>query len=196
MVKIGVLALQGDFREHIRMLTRCGVEAFEIKKADMLHDIDGLIIPGGESTTIGKLMERYGFIQAITDFHETGHPIYGTCAGMIIIAKSIVDGHQPLLGLMDIKVRRNAFGRQIDSCESELHIKEIGDKPFRAIFIRAPWIESVGSSVEVMAYLDGHPVMAREGTLLAGAFHPELTADVRIHEYFINMVQESGQAVK
>lgn len=187
-MKIGILALQGDVREHAQMLEKCGAEVVWIKNISQLSGIQGLILPGGESTAIGKLMVRYGFIEAIKEFHSRGNPIYGTCAGLILIARVINNSQQPSIGLMDINVRRNAFGRQIDSCEAYLDIPALGSQNFKAVFIRAPWIEKAGSGVEVLAYYEGHPVMAREGNLLATAFHPELTDDPRVHEYFLNML--------
>lgn len=184
--------MQGNVREHIRMLEKCGVAALEVKAVADLDRIDGLIIPGGESTTIGKLMLRYGFIEAVRSFYKQGKPVFGTCAGMILIAKSVVEGEQPLLELMDITVRRNAFGRQIDSCETDLDIPILGKDKFKAVFIRAPWVENVGTGVAVLAEFQEHPVMVREGGLLATAFHPEMCDDTRVHEYFLSMVKEQG----
>lgn len=184
---IGVLALQGAVREHIYQINAIGAEGKAIKWARELDEVDGLIIPGGESTTIGKLMVEYGFVEAIRNFHEAGKPIYGTCAGMILLAKKITEGDQPLLALMDIEARRNAFGRQRESFEADLDIKGVGS--YRAVFIRAPWIERIGESVDLMAEIDGAKVMARQGSLLVSAFHPELTGDNRIHSYFLEMVK-------
>lgn len=193
-VRIGVLALQGAVREHIQHIEALGAVGMAIKRPRELKEIAGLIIPGGESTTIGKLMVEYEFIDAIRDFHAAGKPIYGTCAGMILLAKTITEGDQPLLSLMDIEARRNAFGRQRESFEADLAIKGIGS--FKAIFIRAPWIESVGEGVDTLAEFDtiehgNVKVMARQGSLLASAFHPELTGDVRVHKYFLNMIKEA-----
>jgi pyridoxal 5'-phosphate synthase pdxT subunit len=188
---IGVLALQGAVREHAAALKASGAEYVAVKWPDQLAGVDGLIIPGGESTTIGKLMTKYGFIDAIRDFASAGKPVYGTCAGLIVVAKRITEGTAPWLALMDIEARRNAFGRQQESFEAELDIPVLGKQPFTGVFIRAPWIEAVGPGVEILACQDGHIVMARESTLLATAFHPELTDDRRIHEYFIEMVKES-----
>ncbi|MCL6472628.1 MAG: pyridoxal 5'-phosphate synthase glutaminase subunit PdxT [Firmicutes bacterium] len=188
-MKIGVLALQGAVREHIKHIERLGVTGKIIKWPHELGEVAGLIIPGGESTAIGKLMVEYGFIDAIRDFHAKGKPIYGTCAGMILLAKKITEGDQPLLSLMDIEARRNAFGRQRESFEADLDIKGIG--PFKAVFIRAPWIESIGDGVDVLAEFDNIKVMARQGSLLASAFHPELTGDLRVHKYFLEMVKEA-----
>jgi 5'-phosphate synthase pdxT subunit len=188
-VKIGVLALQGAVREHIKHIEDTGAEGREIKWPRELNEIDGLIIPGGESTTIGKLMVEYDFVDAIRDFHAAGKPIYGTCAGMILLAKKITEGDQPLLALMDIEARRNAFGRQRESFETDLEIKGIGQ--YKAVFIRAPWIEKIEDGVELMAEYDGMKVMARQGSLLVSAFHPELTGDTRVHKYFLEMVKEA-----
>jgi len=194
-IKIGVLALQGAVREHIRHIEALGAEGVIIKRPHELKNVAGLIIPGGESTAIGKLMAEYGFVDEIRSFDNAGKPIYGTCAGMILLAKNITEGDQPLLSLMDIEVRRNAFGRQRESFETDLDIKDIG--PFKAVFIRAPWIESVGEGVTVMAELADFDkmkaikVMARQGSLLASAFHPELTGDLRVHKYFLDMVKEA-----
>jgi 5'-phosphate synthase pdxT subunit len=186
---IGVLALQGAVREHIRHINELGAEGKAIKRPRELDEVAGLIIPGGESTAIGKLMVEYGFVEAIQNFHAAGKPIYGTCAGMILLAKTIAEGDQPLLALMDIEARRNAFGRQRESFETDLDIKGIG--LYRAVFIRAPWIEKIGSDVDLMAEFDGVKVMARQGLLMVSAFHPELTGDTRIHKYFLEMVKEA-----
>ncbi len=188
-ITIGVLALQGAVREHIRMLERCGVNARTIKKVEQLEGLDGLIIPGGESTTIGKLIELYGFAEPIKRLAASGVPIYGTCAGLILISEGVTEGRQPLLNLMDIEVERNAFGRQTESFEADLVIRPLGAKPFRGVFIRAPLIEKAGRDVDVMADISGKPVMARQRNLLVTAFHPELTRDTRIHDYFIGMVK-------
>lgn len=188
MKRIGLLSLQGAVREHLNMLEGLGAHGVVVKKPHELSHIDGLIIPGGESTTISKLMARYGFIQPIKDLSKSGLPIFGTCAGMILIASEILDGGESPLGLMDIVVRRNAFGRQRESFETEIDANGITGGPFPAVFIRAPWIERVGEGIKVLAKLDGHIVMAREKNLLAAAFHPELTDDMRIHEYFLKMI--------
>ncbi len=189
-MKIGVLALQGAFREHIETLHKLGMEAVEVRLPEQLEGLDGLIIPGGESTAIGKLAVKYGLQEAIRRFVELGKPVYGTCAGMILISKD-VGRDQPLLGMMDVKVERNAFGRQLDSFETDLPFPALGDDPFPAIFIRAPRIESVGDGVEVLAALpDGTPVAARQGNMLITAFHPELSEDPRLHRYFLSMIEE------
>jgi 5'-phosphate synthase pdxT subunit len=188
-MKIGVLALQGAFREHIEALHKLGVEAVEVRLPEQLEGLDGLIIPGGESTAIGKLAVKYGLQEAIQRYAQQGNPVYGTCAGMILLSKD-VGRDQPLLGVMDVKVERNAFGRQLDSFETDLDIPALGDEPFPAVFIRAPKIESVSDGVEVLARLpDGAPVAAREGNMIVTAFHPELTDDLRFHRYFLAMVE-------
>jgi len=178
---IGVLAVQGNFREHTAVLRRLGVEPVEVRLPEQLQGLDGLIIPGGESTAIGRLMRLYGLDEAVQAFDA---PIFGTCAGMIVLDRD----H---LGLGDFRVRRNAFGRQVASFEADLDVGH-GDEPVRAVFIRAPWIEDAGADVEVLAEVDGHPVLAREGRLLVAAFHPELTDDTRIHELFVNQVREAA----
>lgn len=185
-MKIGVLALQGAFIEHIHVLRSLGVEATEIRKPEQLNDLDGLIIPGGESTTFGKLAVAYGLIEPIRAMCIAGKPVWGTCAGMIFLAKDI-GRDQPLIGVMDITVKRNAFGRQVDSFEVDLDVPVLEPAgPFHAIFIRAPLVERVGQGVEVLARLDdGTIVAARQGNLLATSFHPELTKDARFHRYFL-----------
>jgi len=174
-----VLALQGSFREHIEALHRLGVETVEVRLPEQLEGLDGLIIPGGESTAIGKLAVKYGLQEAIRRYAEMGKPVYGTCAGMILLSKD-AGRDQPLLGMMNVKVERNAFGRQLDSFETELDIPALGAEPFPGIFIRAPKIESVGDGVEIVAALpDGTPVAARQENMLVTAFHPELTDDLK-----------------
>lgn len=190
--KIGVLALQGDFIEHMQMLDGLGIDAVEVRKASQIADLDGLVIPGGESTTIRKLIDLYGFGEALHDFVKDGRALWGTCAGMIVIARELTDPYPEPLGLMDICVSRNWFGRQIDSFEDSFEFTGIEGGPFLAVFIRAPVVESVGEGVEVLARLDdGRPVAVRSGNLLATAFHPELTEDSRIHEYFVEMAREA-----
>ena len=176
---IGVLAVQGNFREHAAMLRRLGAEPVEVRLPEQLVGLDGLVIPGGESTAIARLMALYGLDEALREFEA---PVFGTCAGMIVLDRE----H---LGLADITVRRNAFGRQVHSFEADLDIGH-GDEPVRAVFIRAPWIEELGPDVEVLAEVDGHPVLARQGRILVAAFHPELTDDTRIHELFLRQVRE------
>jgi len=190
-VKIGVLALQGDFAEHVHMLRRLGVDTVEVRLPGQLDGLEGLIIPGGESTTIGKLAAAYGLMEPLRQFGAQ-HAIWGTCAGAIFLSKD-VQREQPLLGLMDIQVQRNAFGRQVDSFETDLEVPELGqvtgrDAPFHAVFIRAPIIESVGEGARALASTaDGHIVAARQGHLLVTSFHPELTGDTRFHEYFLSL---------
>ena len=191
-MRIGVLALQGDFAEHIVMLKNLGVEAVEVRLSDQLNDLDGLIIPGGESTTIGKLATDFGMMEPLKTFGQR-HAIWGTCAGAIFLSRD-VSREQPLLGLMDIKVARNAFGRQVDSFEADLDVSELKQATgtngaFHAVFIRAPIIESVFGEAKVLASLpDGRIVAAQQGHFLATSFHPELTSDNRFHAYFLSLV--------
>ena len=200
-MRIGVLALQGAFIEHVHALHSLGVEAVEVRLPEHLDHLDGLIIPGGESTTIGKLAVKYGLLEPIREMSHAGKPIWGTCAGLILLARRLNGGRgegeaPPLLGLMDLTVARNAFGRQVDSFEADLAVPALdvvstpdeAGRPFHAVFIRAPRIESVGAGVEVLARLDdGTVVAACQGHLLATAFHPELTADTRFHRYVLNL---------
>jgi len=211
-MRIGILALQGAFIEHEKILTRIGVETVEVRLPQHLEGLDGLIIPGGESTTIGKVAQRWGLLEPLQAFATSGRPVWGTCAGMILLANEVVDGvpGQPLLGAMDIAVRRNAFGRQVDSFEADLEIPALGEPPFHAVFIRAPLIERVGQEVEILARLetelspvtvagengtqeDRTVVAVRQGNLLATAFHPELTEDNRFHRYFMGMATGAHQ---
>lgn len=189
---VGVLALQGDFKEHIEALNELeGVEARPVKTREQIQVCDALVIPGGESTTIGKLMERFGLDAPVREMAEAGKPVWGTCAGMIVLAKEIVESEQWRLGLMDITVERNAFGRQVDSFEVDLPVKGI-DEPVRAIFIRAPYVREVCEEcgVDVLAEFEGKIVLVRQGNLLASAFHPELTDDRRVQRYFVEMIGE------
>lgn len=188
-VKIGVLALQGAFREHIYSLEALDVAAVAVRLPSQLEDLTGLIIPGGESTAIAKLMESYGFYDPIARRHAEGMAVWGTCAGAILVARDVIDGvpGQRSLGILDVTVRRNAFGRQVDSFEADLAFDQL-DHAYRGVFIRAPWIERVGEGVEVIARHDGHVVAARCGRVMATAFHPELTGDPRVHRYFIEKV--------
>lgn len=190
-MKIGVLALQGAVAEHIRSIERAGAEAIPVKRVEQLGDIDGLIIPGGESTTIGKLMRKYDFMDAIRSFSSQGKPIFGTCAGLIVLAERIQGEEEAHLKLMDITVARNAFGRQRESFETDLKVVGI-DEPVRAVFIRAPLILEVGEGVEVLSTYNDEIVTARQGHLLAASYHPELTDDYRLHAYFIEMVREQA----
>ena len=188
-MKIGVLAAQGAFIEHIHALESLKVEATEIRLPEHIEGLDGLIIPGGESTTISKLIIAFGLEDVLKNKIEAGMAVFGTCAGMIMLAKNIIDGNgvQPLK-VMDITVRRNAFGRQVDSFETELKIEAIGKKPFHAVFIRAPLVEKVGRGVDVLSRLDdGTIVAAKQGKILGCSFHPELTEDTRLHQYFLDL---------
>ena len=185
-LRIGVLASQGDFAAHAKVLGTLGAEAAEVRTPDELADLDALVIPGGESTTIAKAIERDGLEPAIRSHHTAGRPILGTCAGMIICARN----H---LGLLDARCRRNAFGRQLASFEADLEIEGLGPEPLRAVFIRAPWIEAHGVGVEILATVDGHPVVVREGPVLACSFHPELTDDSRIHATLMAMATSARE---
>lgn len=187
MKRVGVLALQGDVREHFGILDSLGVEAVGVKRSEQFGEVDALVIPGGESTTIGKMAVRFGLLDPLRVAIDGGLPVYGTCAGMILLAGAVVEGDQPLIGALDVVVRRNAFGRQNDSFEADLNIDSLSS-PFHAVFIRAPWIEKVGSEVDVLAEVDEHPVMVRHGNILATSFHPELTGDGRIHEMLIGLI--------
>jgi len=194
-MKIGILALQGAFHEHRLIFEKIGLSVAEVRLPEHLKDIDGLVIPGGESTTIMKLMDSYNLINAIRDLSSRQIPVWGTCAGMICLASQV---HNPdsstmqTLSLMDITVRRNAFGRQVDSFEAPLHISEINDGPFPGVFIRAPFIEKTGRNVKVLCTLSsGEIVAARQNNLLVSSFHPELTADARFHSYFIDMANSN-----
>jgi 5'-phosphate synthase pdxT subunit len=188
--RIGVLAIQGDFEAHTKALQRLGCEALEVRRPAELASLDGLIVPGGESTTISKGLTAYGLEEPIIDFAQEGRPLLGTCAGLIMADRN----H---LGLIDIVARRNAFGRQVKSFEADLHVRGLGDEPVRAVFIRAPWVESHGAGVEVLAEIDGHPVVARQRNVLVAAFHPELTDDLRMHALFCAMthVREASGSV-
>jgi len=201
MSRIGVLALQGAFREHVNVLRSLGVDAVEVRIPQELDDLHGLIIPGGESTTVGKLAVTYGLVEPVRVMAEAGRPVWGTCAGLIFLARTVEGLDQPLLGLMDLTVERNAFGRQVDSFEAEVlapcldAVSQTCQKgrPFHAIFIRAPLITAVGPGVEVLARLDeGGIVAARQANLLVTAFHPELTTDSRFHRYFLTMTESDA----
>jgi 5'-phosphate synthase pdxT subunit len=190
MLNIGVLALQGAVAEHIRAIEIVGGKGIAVKKTDLLAECDGLIIPGGESTTISKLMRAYHFMEAIELFHQQGKPIFGTCAGLILMANHI-QGEKSHLNLMDISVERNAFGRQRESFETELNIMGI-DGPIRAIFIRAPIIKAIGKDVEVIGTYSNQIVAARQNNLVVASFHPELTDDFQFHNYFLKMVEKAS----
>jgi 5'-phosphate synthase pdxT subunit len=186
--RAGVLGLQGDFAEHLSTLRGLGVDAVDVRRPEQLDEIDALIIPGGESTTIGKLAEHYGIIPKLKERAAEGMPVWGTCAGAIFIASDVPGHPHPLAGLMDMTVERNAFGRQVDSFEADLEVSELGPDPFHAVFIRAPKITRTGPDVQVLARLaDGTVVAARQGALLATSFHPELTHDGRFHRYFLSL---------
>lgn len=190
-MRFGVLSLQGDFREHSAAVAAAGAEPVAVRLPADLEGLDALAIPGGESTTIGKLAERYGLVEPLRRAITDGLPTLGTCAGMIFLAGSTTtDRSQVQLGVLDVEVRRNAFGSQVASFETDLEVAGL-DQPVRAVFIRAPWIEKVGSAVEVLAEVDGHPVMVRQGAIVATSFHPELTGDTRIHTL---LLQAAGRA--
>lgn len=191
-MKIGVLALQGAVREHANALTACGVEPVEVRYAGQLREVQGLIIPGGESTTVGKLLVRYGMLEPLTELGQKGFPIFGTCTGLILLAREILGSEQPHLKLIDMTVERNAFGRQIASFEADMPIPVLGEKPFHAIFIRAPYIVRTGPQVEVLAGMNEKILCVRQGNLLAAAFHPELTTDLRLHRYFLEQCCPGG----
>jgi 5'-phosphate synthase pdxT subunit len=190
---VGVLALQGDVVEHIAALQRAGAQGISVKTRADLARVDGLIIPGGESTTVIKLLDRFQLAEPIAERVKAGMAIWGTCMGMIVIAHEVVELQQPSLDLIDICVRRNAFGRQNESAEVDLPVAALGDPPFPAIFIRAPWIERMGAGVELLAQRNGHGVMVRQGNVLGTSFHPELTGDPRVHGYFLQMVRDSRE---
>lgn len=190
-MKVGILALQGDVREHKKVLIKLGADPVEVKLPRDLEDLDALIIPGGESTTIGMLMKKYKLDSKIKQKHKQGMPIYGTCAGAIVLAKEIIGSKQPKLALADISIKRNDYGRQIESFETELSIKDIGD--FKGIFIRSPIINRFHNDVETLSEHKNNPVMIKQDNILITTFHPELTNDTRIHEYFLNMAQEYKQ---
>jgi 5'-phosphate synthase pdxT subunit len=197
LLRVGVLALQGDVREHLNSLSSLNVAVQKVRTVEELETVNALVIPGGESTTISMLAKRVGLMNPLKQFVKDKKAVYGTCAGMIMLADEILDGRndQETIGGIDITVRRNAFGRQVDSFETDLTIKNF-EKEFRAVFIRAPWVERIGSEVEVLATVKTsenieHPVMVRQDNLLATAFHPELTTDTRIHEYFVQMAKSA-----
>ena len=194
---VGVLALQGDVSEHLAALEQVGAHAAAVKTRKEIERVDGLVIPGGESTTVIKLLDRFDLTTLIKERVNDGLPLWGTCMGLIVVSRAIAElPDQPTLGLLDVSVRRNAFGRQIASGEVGLEIPEFGARPFPAIFIRAPWIEESGSQVRVLATLDGHGVLVRQGRILGSSFHPELSADRRLHEYFIDIVRDAAAVGK
>ncbi len=189
---LGILGVQGDFHAHRKMAEKLGMETLIVRDPEDFKRIDGLIIPGGESTTITKLLSKHKLVEPLREFHREGRPIFGTCTGMILLAKKI-DNHsdQFSLGFMDISVKRNAYGRQIDSFEDDVQIPKLGKKPFRAVFIRAPKISRMGKKVESLAKHGQDDILVKEGNVLAGSFHPELTEDTRIHDYFVKMVERT-----
>jgi pyridoxal 5'-phosphate synthase pdxT subunit len=187
-VRVGVLALQGDVEEHLAALAACKVEGVRVKTVEELNAVDGLIIPGGESTTIANLLERFKLHKPLLERAKAGMPVWGTCMGMIVMAEKVVGSKQPTLGLLHIEVKRNAFGRQIESTEEPLQIEGLEGKPFPGVFIRAPWIESAWGGAHVLAFVDGKGVMVWQNNFLGTSFHPELTDDLRIHKYFLQMV--------
>ncbi len=193
-MRIGVLALQGAVREHIVSIEQCGAEAVAVKWPKDLEGLDALILPGGESTTMRRLIDRYELMEPLREFADSGKPMFGTCAGLILLAEEVIGADQPHLGVMDVVVERNSFGRQIDSFEADLTIADF-DRPFNAVFIRAPHIVSAGPTAEVLCEHNGKIVMARSGQFLGCSFHPELTDDHRITEYFIGMVTGAAKAL-
>jgi len=193
--RVGVLALQGDVVEHTRALERAGADVAEVRTPEDLARVDALVVPGGESTTVIRLVDRFGLTGPIKERVRAGMPFWGTCMGMIVAAHDVAGLAQPTLNLLDVTVRRNAFGRQVESAEIPLAIPALGAEPFPAVFIRAPWIERTGPGVETLAERDGHGVMVRQANVLGTSFHPELTGDDRVHRYFLEMVRsQSGAA--
>ena len=190
--KIGVLAYQGDVREHLAALEATGAAPVEVRTVEELEAVDGLVVPGGESTVIGKLAARYGLLEPLRERAAAGLPVFGTCAGMIFLAREVEGPPQDLLGVLDVRVRRNAFGRQVASFEAEVDVKGVDGGPVAGAFIRAPWVADAGPEVEVLAEVDGKVVAVRQGNLLATAFHPELTGEVRLHRWLVDLVR--GQA--
>ncbi|WP_261557690.1 pyridoxal 5'-phosphate synthase glutaminase subunit PdxT [Frankia tisae] len=192
--RIGILALQGDVREHARALSDVGARPVEVRRTAELAAVDGLVLPGGESTTIGRLLRVFELLEPLRAAVVAGLPVFGSCAGMILLARDVVDGRpdQPLIGGLDMVVRRNAFGRQVDSFEVDLDVDGVEGPPVHAVFIRAPWVEKAGDAVEVLARVAEAPVAVRQGPLLATAFHPELTGDSRMHRLFVDIVRSSG----
>jgi pyridoxal 5'-phosphate synthase pdxT subunit len=190
MIKIGVLALQGAVREHVNAVKACGVQAIEVKHKEQLDEIDGLILPGGESTTMRRLIDKYDFMDSLRGFARSGKPMFGTCAGLILLAKNVVGYDAPHIGVMDVTVERNSFGRQRESFEGNLTIKGAAED-FPAVFIRAPHIVEAGENVEILSKHDDRIVAAREGQFLGCSFHPELTEDNRMTAYFVEMVKEA-----
>lgn len=191
MLKIGVLALQGAVREHVKCLEAPDVEVIVVKKVEQLNELDGLVLPGGESTTMRRLIDKYGFFEPLKEFGTSGKPIFGTCAGLILMAKNIVGQDEGHLSFIDMTVQRNAFGRQRESFETDLIVTGVGED-VRAVFIRAPLIVEVGEEVEILSKINGEIVVARQNQFLACSFHPELTDDHRFHQFFVEMVREAS----
>jgi 5'-phosphate synthase pdxT subunit len=185
-MKAGVLALQGDFREHARVLADVGATPVEVRAPEQLDEVSCLVIPGGESTAIGKLARAGGLVDPVRERVREGMPVFGTCAGMIVLAERVIGG-EPLFGLMDVTVRRNAYGRQVDSFEADLSVEGI-DHPVRGVFIRAPWVEEIGPSVRVLAELEGHPIVLEQGNVVVASFHPELVGETALHGYVLGKV--------
>ena len=193
-MRIGVLGMQGDIEEHLAVFKRLNVDAFRVKSLKALNTVDGLVIPGGESTTILRLLKLTGLFGKLKDMIQKGFPVFGTCAGMILLSKEITShSEQDALNVLDISVNRNGYGRQVESFEVDLSIPLIGEKPFKSIFIRAPLIVRTGKGVKILARYDGTPVMVREGNVMASSFHPELSNDLRIHELFLRMVKDASR---
>ncbi|WP_264741238.1 pyridoxal 5'-phosphate synthase glutaminase subunit PdxT [Cytobacillus firmus] len=192
MIKVGVLGLQGAVREHVLSVEACGAEAVVIKRKEQLDEVDGLILPGGESTTMRRLIDKYDFMDSLKDFAQSGKPMFGTCAGLILLANNLIGYDEPHIGVMDVRVERNSFGRQRESFEADLDIAGVAED-FAAVFIRAPHIVEAGENVEILAKHNGRIVAAREGRFLGCSFHPELTDDHRLTGYFVEMIKESKQ---
>ena len=188
--KVGVLAYQGDVREHLAALEAVGAAPVEIRRVEELEAVDGLVVPGGESTVIGKLADRYGLLEPLRRRVAAGLPTFGTCAGLIFLAREVEGPPQHLLGVLDVRVRRNAFGRQVASFEAEVDVKGVDGGPVAGAFIRAPWVADAGPEVEVLAEVEGKVVAVRQGNLLATAFHPELSGEVRLHRWLVDLIAE------
>jgi 5'-phosphate synthase pdxT subunit len=191
MKTIGILALQGDFAKHAEAVRGAGASALEVRENSDFEKIDGLIIPGGESTTIGKLLARYDMVETLRQFAAAGKPVYGTCAGAILLARNIEKYEQLRLGVLDIQVLRNGYGRQIESFEADILAPSLGEIPLRGVFIRAPIITAAGKGVQVIAEFNGSPVFVRQGNIMSTTFHPELTGDLRVHKYFLSLLPEA-----
>ena len=188
--RVGVLAYQGDVREHLAALEVAGAVPVEVRRVDELEGVDGLVVPGGESTVIGKLAARYGLLEPLRERAAAGLPVFGTCAGLILMAREVEGPPQLLLGVLDVRVRRNAFGRQVASFEAEVDVKGVDGGPVAGAFIRAPWVADAGPEVEVLAEVEGKVVAVRQGNLLATAFHPELSGEVRLHRWLVDLIAE------